>query len=124
MQSDEIMEKLIFKGDQKSLQIFQNENKFFFVNEEKFNVINLEEEFSSLNVRFCFQQFSFIEKNNYLVERKKYENLINANDDNDKFLIKAEGPKLSSENNNKIKSYIENLENIKSGKSNKLCFML
>jgi hypothetical protein len=124
-ETDEIMEKLVFKGDQKSLQIFQNEHKFFFNTDDIFQNEIVEDEFSSLNLHFCFQQVSNIEKNFYLMDRKNYvNNIANTIDQNEKYLIKSEGPKLSSEIEEKIVTFAENYENIKSGKSNKLCFML
>ena len=115
----------MYKGDQKSLQTFHTQQKFFFVTDEIFTKIVLNEEFSSLNLHFCFQQFSFIEKNFYLIERNNYlKNIANFIDPNDTFLLRIEGPKISPDLDNKIKSFMENYDNKKNGKSNNLCFML
>lgn len=123
--ADEIIDKLILKGDQKSLQLFQNENKFFFINDDTFNNIVLDENFPTLNLLFCYQQISYIEKNCYLIERKNHlKKIENAIDSNDRFLLKQEGPKINEDLDSKIKSFVQNYENIKNGKSNKLCFML
>jgi len=122
-ENDEIMEKLVMKADQGSLKIFQNENKFFFVTEEIMKNLTLGHEISSFILQFCFQQFSCIEKNCYLVERMTYvSNKCNA-DSEDKYLIRTEGPQATSEVNSKIKSLVDNVENGKTG-SKLLCFML
>jgi len=123
--NEDIMDKLVLKGDQKSLQLFHDERKFFFVNDETFKNIVLEEEFHSLNLHFCFQQFSSLEKNFFLKDRQSYnKRLENVIDPNDAFLHKLEGPQVNKELEIKIKAFALNYDNIKNGKSNKLCFML
>lgn len=125
-ETQDIMDSLVFKGDQKSLQLFQNENKFFFTTEELFsNKESFGDRFSNLNLEFCFQTVSNIEKNIYLMDRRNYtQNIANTVDPNESYLIKKEGPKTSKEVDERVRTFSENYESIKSGKSNKLCFML
>ncbi len=123
--TDDIIDKLVLKGDQKSLQLFQNEHKFFLINDDILDNLGIEEDFPCLNLLFCYQQISHLGKNSYLMERKNHlKKAENSIDSNDNFLIKKEGPKINEELDNKIKTFVQNYENIKSGKSNKLCFML
>ena len=119
------MEKLIYKGEQKSLHLFQKENKFFFVDHEILSNLIPNEKFFFHNLQFCYQQFSVLDKNLYMINRNDYMiNLNNLIDHNDRYLIKTDGPEINSDIDCKIKYFLDNYDKIKNGKSNNLCFML